>query len=99
MLIVARKKIKYQDNLLANGQMMKRRLAVFEKYYMQHTEEIKQLKADLHQQKKKQQQDAQFKVDTIIPKEEHIKQWELNKALAENQRLRDEFEEKDKIIA
>jgi len=38
-------------------------------------------------------------VDTIIPKEEHIKQWELNKALSENQRLRDEFEEKDKIIA
>ena len=38
-------------------------------------------------------------MDTIIPKEEHIKQWELNKALAENQRLRDEFEEKDKIIA
>ena len=48
--------------------------------------------------KQKQTKDAMVQVGTKKPNVNQIIQFELDNAQAENQRLRDEFDEKDKII-
>ena len=85
-------------NSPANDDKTKIRLGVFEKYYMQHIEEISQLKSALQNMKQKQSKDAMVQVGTKKPNVNQIIQFELDNAQAENQRLRDEFDEKDKII-
>ena len=96
-LAEAELRIKSLINSPANDVNTKIRLGVFEKYYMQHKEEIVELKAALQDERQKEHTDAKIKVDTIIPNEDQIMQWELNQAQAENQRLRDESERKDQI--
>ena len=105
MLGAARRKIATMERKVADGKVTEKRLGVFQKYYRQQQEQIAELESKLEQQPVKQQQDADTHVDTILPKEQHILQWELNLAQAENQRYKDEnqrlmgeFDAKDKII-
>ena len=54
-------------NSPANDNKTKIRLGVFEKYYMQHLEEISKLKSALQNIKQKQSKDAMVQVGTKKP--------------------------------